>query len=98
MPIREIRLKSYKEQIFELFSEGAQAPCSSFQGWLEPPSPHVVGAYGGDASSSNITNLPVKLRLNETHNTIQNANHDGSRPYNIVYHLYGTAKDKVSNH
>ena len=46
MPIREIKLKSYKEQIFELFSEGAQPPRSSIQGWLEPPSPHVVGAYG----------------------------------------------------
>ena len=34
MPIREIKLRSYKEQIFELFSEGAQ-----------PPSPHEVGAY-----------------------------------------------------
>ena len=45
MPIREIKLKSYKEQIFELFSEGAQPPRSSIQGWLEPPSPHVVGAY-----------------------------------------------------
>ena len=47
MPIREIKLKSYKEQIFELFSEGAQPPRSSIQGWLEPPSPHVVGAYAG---------------------------------------------------
>ena len=45
MPIREIKLKSDKEQIFEHFSEGAQPPRSSFQGWLEPPSPHVVGAY-----------------------------------------------------
>ena len=45
MPIREIKLKSYKEQIFELFSEGAQPLRSSIQGWLEPPSPHVVGAY-----------------------------------------------------
>ena len=46
MPIREIKLKSDKEQIFEHFSEGAQPPRSSFQGWLEPPSPHVGGAYG----------------------------------------------------
>ena len=46
MPIREIKLKSDKEQIFEHFSEGAQPPRSIFQGWLEPPSPHVVGAYG----------------------------------------------------
>ena len=46
MPIREIKLKSDKEQIFEHFSGGAQPPRSSFQGWLEPPSPHVVGAYG----------------------------------------------------
>ena len=45
MPIREIKLKSDKEQIFEHFSEGAQPPRSIFQGWLEPPSPHVVGAY-----------------------------------------------------
>ena len=45
MPIREIKLKSDKEQIFEHFSEGAQPPRSSIQGWLEPPSPHVVGAY-----------------------------------------------------
>ena len=45
MPIREIKLKSDKEQIFEHFSEGAQSPRSSFQGWLEPPSPHVAGAY-----------------------------------------------------
>ena len=46
MPTREIKLKSDKEQIFEHFSEGAQPPRSSFQGWLEPPSPHAVGAYG----------------------------------------------------
>ena len=46
MPIREIKLKSDKEQIFEHLSEGAQPPRSIFQGWLEPPSPHVVGAYG----------------------------------------------------
>ena len=45
MPIREIKLKSDKEQIFEHFSEGAQPPRSIFQGWLKPPSPHVVGAY-----------------------------------------------------
>ena len=45
MPTREIKLKSDKEQIFEHFSEGAQPPRSSFQGWLVPPSPHVVGAY-----------------------------------------------------
>ena len=41
----KLSLKSYKEEIFELFSEGAQPPRSSIQGWLEPPSPHVVGAY-----------------------------------------------------
>ena len=45
MPIREIKLKSDKEQIFEHFSEEAQPPRSILQGWLEPPSPHVVGAY-----------------------------------------------------
>ena len=45
MPIREIKLKSDKEQIFEHFSEGAQPLRSIFQGWLEPPSPIVVGAY-----------------------------------------------------
>ena len=48
MPIREIKLKSDKEQIFEHFSEGAQPPRSIFQGWLEPPSPHVVGAYDAE--------------------------------------------------
>ena len=45
MLVREIKLKSDKEQIFEHFSEGAQPPRSIFQGWLEPPSPNVVGAY-----------------------------------------------------
>ena len=52
MPIREIKLKSDKEQIFQHFSEGAQPPRSSIQGWLEPPSPHVVGAYGCDYNRS----------------------------------------------
>ena len=63
MPIREITLKSYKEQIFELFSEGAQPPPrSSIQGWLEPPSPHVVGAYvqeGSDVSFSENTIITI---------------------------------------
>ena len=37
MSFREIKLKSDKKQIFEHFSEGAQPPRSSIQGWLKPP-------------------------------------------------------------
>ena len=55
MPIREIKLKSDKEQIFEHFSEGAQPPRSIFQGWLEPPSPHVVGAYDHGSNKHKIS-------------------------------------------
>ena len=65
MPIREIKLKSDKEQIFEHFSEGVQPPRSIFQGWLEPPSPHVVGAYENNSLSKNsgdLHSLPRNFR------------------------------------
>ena len=54
MPVREIKLKSDKEQIFEHFSEGAQPPVAFFQGWLEPPSLYVVGAYAKKPSHRHI--------------------------------------------
>ena len=40
MPIREIKLKSDKEQIFEHFSEGAQPPPVAFsRGGSSPQAP-----------------------------------------------------------
>ena len=39
MPIREIKLKSDKEQIFEHFSEGAQPPVAFSRGGSSPQAP-----------------------------------------------------------